>query len=335
MLLRLPPVNDILKYASISGSHSNMVLRLWYYSCKHGDGRLSVDQLRQHDPVYAASVEKEVEWDVVSAEIANCFPSFVSLAQSAQNSICQINLQETELQLSKRIKAFVRSDGTCAKYEDIAPVILRSQPPNPGVVPHLMKFIMRFGCSGDLMELTENFVRTNGCSGRSLGIELWDCLSMEVKHRDQEQLMLWRQACLKTMLCHQEKLLSLSDLRKSLTSKDLFAKILKFESMLVKLKAHGAKFTDLTSYQRLQGHGVFEVKAAVLILGKKPKEPHALFLKAETLEDAAFQCHEYWQGLSKVTLPSPWAQSQTMAPAGSSAAKACPMTRVEICVDVL
>ena len=185
------------------------------------------------------------------------------------------------------------------------------------------------------MELTENFVRTNGCSGRSLGIELWDCLSMEVKHRDQEQLMLWRQACLKTMLCHQEKLLSLSDLRKSLTSKDLFAKILKFESMLVKLKAHGAKFTDWTSYQRLQGHGVFEVKAAVLILGKKPKEPHALFLKAETLEDAAFQCHEYWQGLSKVTVPSPWAQSQTMAPAGSSAAKACPMTRVEICVDVL
>ena len=92
--------------------------------------------------------------------------------------------------------------------------------------------------------------------------------------------------------------------------------------MLVKLKAHGAKFTDLTSYQLLQGHGVFEVKAVVLIVGKKPKEPHALFLKVETLEDAAFQCHEYWQGLSQVRVPSPWAPSKPMAPVGPSAAKA-------------
>ena len=299
-----------------------MVLRLWHYSCKHGQNRLSVDQLRVHDPVYAAAVEQGLQWEVVSAEITQCFPSFVSLAQSAQNSIAQVCQQETELQLCKRVKACIRSDGSIPKYDDIAPIILRSQPPNPGVVPYLMKFIVRFGCAGDMMELTESFVRTNGASGRSLGIDMWDCLSMEVKHRDQEQLMLWRQAFLKALLCHHEKLLSVSDLRKSLISKDILRKILTFEDTLVNLKAHGAKFTDLTSYQLLQGHGIFEVKAVVLIVGKKSKQPHALFLKVETLEDAAFQCHEYWQGLSQVRVPSPWAPSKPMAPAGPSVAKA-------------
>lgn len=67
-----------------------MVLRLWHYSCKHGENLLSVDQLRVHDPVYAAAVEQGLQWEVVSAEITQCFPSFISLAQSAQNSIAQV-----------------------------------------------------------------------------------------------------------------------------------------------------------------------------------------------------------------------------------------------------
>ena len=316
---RLAPLKDPIKYASISGSHSNQALRLWIYGCTHAGSALSPDQLLQRDPCYYDAITKGCSWEIVSHLVPQEFVNFIPLAQSAANASGQIQQAETELQLCRRMRSMFKPTGEIPSYDEVAPVILRSHPPNPLVVPSLWKFMIRFagGPQGSLMQGTESFVRSNGNAGKNLGVQMWDALCSEGKHQNQAMTVLWRQALIKTSLCHPEKLLSAADIRKSLTSKELFPKIEAFEALLVKLRQHGNAFSDLAPHVIDRGLGVFEVDSVMTIM-KKSKGSDGSFDKHDMIEEAASKCHEFWQTMSSKSVTNPWQQHHGGTAAASS-----------------
>ena len=75
-----------IKYASVSGSHANQVMRLWHYRQKHADPKMTTQQvlsleiLATRDPQYFNAIER-AEWLVFSKEVSS-IPAFFSSART-------------------------------------------------------------------------------------------------------------------------------------------------------------------------------------------------------------------------------------------------------------
>ena len=182
--MRLPPLRDTLRYATIAGSHSNQVLRSWYYGIEHENpnitvnGRLSMEVLERNDLAYHRAVKDGCMYDVVASCVVDEFPEFCSLSQSAANAANQVARPEAELQICCKMLGFIKNQvgDQPTPYQDIAPQILRSKPPRPECIPHLYNFMIRCGGgkSAHLFQNTESFVKSYGHSGRSFGVKAWD-----------------------------------------------------------------------------------------------------------------------------------------------------------------
>ena len=100
ILLRLPPIKDKLRFASIAGSHSNQVMRMWFYGMQHASeklttgGRLSSEILQRSDALYWQAVHHGVEWEIISSLVPATWKNFASLASSAANSAQQVSQGE-------------------------------------------------------------------------------------------------------------------------------------------------------------------------------------------------------------------------------------------------
>ena len=107
ILLRLPPIKDKLRFATIAGSHSNQVMRMWFYGMEHASeklttgGRLSSEILQRSDSLYWQAVHQGVEWEIISSLVPATWKHFASLASSAANSAQQVSQGETDLQVCK------------------------------------------------------------------------------------------------------------------------------------------------------------------------------------------------------------------------------------------
>ncbi|CAK9087247.1 Putative mitochondrial protein, partial [Durusdinium trenchii] len=269
---QLAPIKDTLKYASISGSHSNQALRLWHYACQHNGKPLSIDALRVDDAAYAECASSGVMWQVIDHAVVQAFPQFVGLCQAACNSVQQVSQVETEFQLMHRLRQHVGAKGELPPYADIAPSILRSHPPNPDVLPYVYKFMSRSG-EASMMKNTESFVAAFGSVKNQLGASVWDALSLDTRHKN-EDLVLWRQALLKTMMTCNDRVVSVGDIKRSLSNAQMLTKIIVFEKNLLTLKNEMPKF-KLTEFQKIAGLGAFEVRCVMFALQKKPKDPDA------------------------------------------------------------
>lgn len=332
--MRLPPLRDTLRYATIAGSHSNQVLRSWYYGIEHENpnitvnGRLSMEVLERNDLAYHRAVKDGCMYDVVASCVVDEFPEFCSLSQSAANAANQVARPEAELQICCKMLGFIKNQvgDQPTPYQDIAPQILRSKPPRPECIPHLYNFMIRCGGgkSAHLFQNTESFVKSYGHSGRSFGVKAWDNLGLDVRQKGMEQCVLWRHAMLKAMYCHQEGLVTHADIKKSLQQRDLFAKVMQFEVLHQDVRKFGESLTDLSARQRLMGLGIFEVVSVIAILGKKPKESVHPFEPCNDTTEAASQCAQFWRKFSEDHRNSPWdpVAAATTAPSSSSAAPA-------------
>lgn len=62
------PLPSTVRYASVSGSHTNQCMLSWYHGMPHNDerltngNRLSLEKLRFHDPVYYEHATQGMEW---------------------------------------------------------------------------------------------------------------------------------------------------------------------------------------------------------------------------------------------------------------------------------
>ena len=100
-----------VKFASLSCTHTNQVLRLFHYGMEHSDekytshGKLSKEKLRMLDSEYHDAVEHGLWWDVISADLAEVldkFPSLPTMLQACYNTGAPLQRRETELQMARR-----------------------------------------------------------------------------------------------------------------------------------------------------------------------------------------------------------------------------------------
>ena len=320
--IRLAPVTEgEMKYASVSGSHANQVMRLWHYRQKHADPKmttqevLSLEILEAKDPQYFHAIE-HAEWLVFSKEVSS-IPDLPTLLQQCANTSGQLMRPETELQLCFRLLNLWKSheqekSKEPVEYSILAPIILRSKPPHSEVLPYLYKFILKVGggSSGQLIRATEAFAKGFGSGGRSLGCKIWDSLAEEV--RGDDQLILWRHAILKACLCC-PNLISAADIKKSFKN----AQAANVATMLKRLRSIGGGLPD-NDLERILG--IFQVESVMIVMSKKATKLPAPFVLHESLDYAGFKAVELMRdcGPGFEQLVSPWTGPEAVAASKSS-----------------
>ncbi|CAE7536952.1 unnamed protein product [Symbiodinium necroappetens] len=257
---RLAPVTS-LRYASVVGSHANQAARCIWHKVAHDDDRLTVDgklsleKLEAVDRAWARSIRDGHTWLVVSHELAQEFPQYCLLAQAAGN-------------------------------------ILRSRSPHASALPSIFGFVLKYGGGTEhdsFMARTERHVRAHGFPNRVLGGDMWHALSQDCK--GPEQHVSWRHMLLKFGLCGPEKCLTLTDVKRSLSARDVLKSVGEAESFLLQVQKLGQ---DLDSDTIEASLGNLEVQLASIVLQKKKISQH------DTLQDAARSC------LEKIGAPCPW-----------------------------
>ena len=317
----------------MAGSHSNQVMRMWFYGMEHASeklttgGRLSSEILQRSDALYWQSVHQGAEWEIISALVPGTWKHFASLASSAANSAQQVSQGETDLQVCKKIASTWQAGvaGKVMTFQEMRPILLKSKPPRTETIPHLFSFMMKCGggATGHLMQATESFVRCNGISSRRLPVQAWDYLATDVKNKQGEQAVLWRHAMLKTMYCV-ENGLTPGDIKKSFSSGNIFQEVLVFERTHEDLRKIGATMSELTAHKLAQGLGVFEVDSVMAILGKKFKTAHEPFSEFKDLRHTAHKCVMCWNEQVTQPVTSPWAVVATSAPSASASQTSLP-----------
>ena len=115
----IPPVEPgTCKYASVSCSHTNMVLRMFRAGFRHPDarftcnGNLPMDMLKGFDKEFCDAASTGLLWDVLSQDVVKEFPELPNLFQQAMNTGSQIQRKESELQMARRSQMIVVSAGS-------------------------------------------------------------------------------------------------------------------------------------------------------------------------------------------------------------------------------
>ena len=312
---RLAPAGN-LRFASIVGSHANQAARCFCSQVPHSDekltvdNRLSLEKLKTVDAGWHRAILDGMQWLIISHAVPAEFQQYTGLAQAAGNSAMQIASAEGEMQLARRVNTAIanflkRTSKPSLNYGDISQEILRSKPPNAACLPHIFSFVLKCGGgSGEdsFLSKTERFVRGHGASNRSLGTEVWQALSADCKGPNQH--VAFRHMLVKLGLCGPtEKSLTLTDVKRSLTAKDVMARMCEAETVFLELQ------------KLLQGHnaesaetalGLCEIQMAAVVLQKKK------VTEFDTVRQAAEKC------LADLGIAAPWAATHEVPPTPSS-----------------
>ena len=268
-----------LRYASIVGSHTNQAFRAIRFNAAHPDGkhtvdgRLSMEKLAVIDPAWHTAISQGILWTVISHQVTEEFPQYAPLAQAAGNAAGQIASVEHELQLARKVNLAIervmrQSGQTQVSYLQVSGDILRSRPPNASSLPGIYSFVLKFGGGTGpdaFLQLTERHIRSHGYVNRTLGADLWQALAMELKSKTQHAP--FRHMMIKLGLCGPERILTVTDVKRILTSKDGLQKIAEAEAMILQIakllklvvKEHQAFLTEMSQ---------LEIQAAALVLQK-------------------------------------------------------------------
>ena len=182
----LPEVQPgTVKFASLSATHTNLVLRLFAAECKHSDerfctsGHLSMEKLQRHDCNVHDAVTHGLSWDILSSEILGSFPELASLIQLTANTSGQLQRKETELQLAKRAYACWEKkskQNPQVKFEDVKADLLRSKPACQESLANLFRFVMQYGGGQGCSFLNETIQVCSACPPKTLGNEFWSAI---------------------------------------------------------------------------------------------------------------------------------------------------------------
>ena len=295
-----------LRYASIVGSHTNQAFRAIRFNVAHPDGKLTVDgrlsmeKLAVIDPAWHTAISQGILWTVISHQVTEEFPQYAPLAQAAGNAAGQIASVEHELQLARKVNLAIervmrQSGQTQVSYSQVSGDILRSRPPNASSLPGIYSFVLKFGGGTGpdaFLQLTERHIRSHGYVNRTLGADLWQALAMELKSKTQHAP--FRRMMIKLGLCGPERILTVTDVKRILTSKEGLQKIAEAEAMILQIakllkpvvKEHQAFLTEMSQ---------LEIQAAALVLQKHK------FVKHESIPAL---CNDF---LTNHGIASPWA----------------------------
>ena len=229
-----------VKYGSLAASHTNAVLRMFKDGVRHeaaesimGSPTLSPEGLKAHDAGFYNAVCNGLEWTVIGSLAVRTWPNLTQLLCEASNTNGQLQRQESELQLAQRIFNVIESMGPSVDYKEVKGRILRSKPLCASSVPHLFKFLLKFGGGNGCSLFFEScdFLKCSKTSQRILGHDFWELLSQDCKTPG-VLLPLTRHAILRVALAHPNpRHITVSDVRKIL-SQGMLQKVTEAEQLM-------------------------------------------------------------------------------------------------------
>ena len=174
-----------LRFASISGSHTNACLRCIKAEVLHeGDpsitesGRVSLTKVRAKDEKLADAACTGMSWLVISRDAVDRWPSLPQVIQSAANSANHLSTGESELQLARKILAKWKEQSDDGKrmitWSQISKSVLQSKPSQSMTCPAIFSFVLNFGGGrgADWLFATESWVRSHGHPDKNLGFDV-------------------------------------------------------------------------------------------------------------------------------------------------------------------
>ena len=179
-----------IKVLSLAGSHTNFVMRLFDQEVEHSNekvcanGKLSKEMLCRHDPQFHDAVVSGYQWRVLSKHVTTQLPELLTMVQRVGNAT--LAKGEHELQLLRRLHSIwvTQSQVGSVDFQKVKQIA------SPGVsapllktLPHLFSFALKAsgGMTPWLVQETEAFVRAHASSTKTLGCEIWEALSQDVK----------------------------------------------------------------------------------------------------------------------------------------------------------
>lgn len=270
-------VEDMVKYCSLGASHTNQALRCILGQVSHTDNRLTIDGVLNHERVLLqdrelARVCKEgLKWVVLPSQLLSDHPKLASMIQCGLNASGQIIRAESEVQVLRRIHTLwleesAQSADQRVEFGAIQARVQRSKPPCGQYLHHMYNFLLR-RCGGrdaGLLELLELFVGAQTSEPKSLGGEMFDVLSSDVRGLV-NQYTLVRHALFKYATVHG---LTARDAKRVLSDKqaEVVEGILAEFSDLIQ--------TGLLTHDIINIMGRFEMAAIGSILGKRHDSVH-------------------------------------------------------------
>ena len=227
------------RYASLSASHTNQMLRACLHQCPHQDnervltceGLLDMSKITAQDPALARAVNEGIRWRVVSHVVAMEIPTLPRVIQSAMNAAQAIARAEHEFQIFRRISNEV-ADPT-VKWNDIKAKLLASKPLCALACPHMFSFLSKFGRGHGLIEKVEDRLKSTTEMSKSLGDGFWKAIAADSPKGCLDQFVTWRFALLSVAYGSDFHVL-ISDVRKSL-GKEARERVLEIEAVLQEL----------------------------------------------------------------------------------------------------
>ena len=228
------------RYASLSASHTNQMLRACLHQCPHQDGEktltceglLDMSRITSQDPALARAVKEGIRWRVVSHVVGMEIPTLPRVIQSANNAAQAIARAEHEFQIFRRISNEVAADPT-VKWGDIKAKLLASKPLCALACPHMFAFLSKFGRGHGLIEKVEDRLKSTTEMSKSLGDGFWKAIAADSPKGCLDQFVTWRFALLSVAYGSDFHVL-ISDVRKSL-GKEARERVLEIEAVLQEL----------------------------------------------------------------------------------------------------
>ena len=165
------------------------------------------------------------------------WPNLTQLVCEASNTNGQLQRQESELQLAKRIYNVIQSMGPGVEFTLVKDRILRSKPLCFSSVPHLFRFLLKFGGGSGCSLFFEScdFLKCSNTSQRILGHDFWELLSQDCKAPG-VLLPLARHAIMRVAMVHSNpRYITLSDVRKIL-SQGMLQKVTEAETLMAEVR---------------------------------------------------------------------------------------------------
>ncbi|CAJ1330948.1 unnamed protein product, partial [Effrenium voratum] len=244
------------RYATLSASHTNQVLRLISYGWHHehiedGEcpdvtvgGRISGEQLGKVDPLFYKAAQEGIVWTVISSLVLTQYPILANILQEAGNTSGQLQRKEHELQLARRLhheclnlKATM-PPGSGVSYSDVRARVTRSRPGCSAALPHIFSFLMKFSRGAEAAALleTERCVKLcGGSSQRDLGASFWDSLGRDLKGG--APVLRLRHAMLRLALVGPDQVINTGDVKK-MSSVAFKETALRCDDLMIDMRAY-------------------------------------------------------------------------------------------------
>ena len=237
----------------------------------------------------AKACEVGILWLVLPSTLLDRHRGLAALIQSSYNCAGQIARAESEVQVLRRLHSCwlaASLAGPVGQHVDFALIkqkVLRSKPPCANAIAFMYSFMLKTcgGTSASILLETEQFLKDMMATTKSVGAEMFDVLSTDMKNSGSQCIYL-RHGLLKLAYCSS---VSTSETKRFL-AKDNLDKCLEAESIMVDMRGVCAKFLDRRDVRMAIGQ--LDIDLAAKVIGKRNSS-------------FALIAHKFIQELNKLT----------------------------------